>query len=120
MSRIESSAEKVVGEEFTDLIRGGEPILVSGQPLRIFHPTDSKQDKFLEECQPLDEEHLQPPFSLFQQVIPTTQRTHLAEMFVPDGEESSYPAIQGFLLDGSEVVMGIREVLGFIAKPLQD
>jgi hypothetical protein len=123
MSRIEKSAEQYIDRELLELIQSGQPMLVSGQPLRVFHPEDKAQDVFLGDCHYLDEEQLLPPFSLFEQVIPKAQQSYLAEEYRPDPpfhEDGSgrYPALQGILIDGSEVVLGIREALGFYAKPL--
>lgn len=121
MSRIEKNVEHKVDRDLLELIQDGQPMLVSGQPLRVFHPTDQGQDRFLQDCQPLDEEQLLPPFSLFTQIIPRSQRSYIAEEFntdAPPKENATYPALQGILIDGSEVVLGIREALGFYAKPL--
>lgn len=122
MNRIEPGAESAISTELRMLIQAGNPLLVSGQPLRMYHPEDKAQDSFLLDCRPLQEEAFLPPFRLFTQIIPASQRTHIAPEFNTDADvkdRAEYPAIQGFLIDGSEVVMGIRDALGFYAKPYQ-
>lgn len=114
--------EQCIDSELLELIKAGNPILVSGKPLRIYHPTNKSEDKFLDDCPLMTDELLLPPYSLFAQVIPVPQRSYISPEYntdAPADEEAIYPAICGFLVDGSKVVMGIREALGFDAKPYE-
>ncbi len=118
MNRIEESIEQLLYEdiEFLNSVRNGLPILVSGQPLRVYDANDKLADTFLTDCRLINEETLLPPFRLFTQLIPLSHRINLPAEYIPNEGELGYPAIQGFLVDGSEVVLGIRKALGFNAK----
>lgn len=119
MSRIERSVGDVVNIELLALVATEQPLLVSGMPLRIFHPTSQEEDTFFVDCRQISEEVLFPPFRVFMQSLPRNKHQYVPECYLPTGEEEGYPVIQGFMLDGSEVVLGIRATLGFSAKAVQ-
>ncbi len=115
MNNFEKNCEGELASNILTLLENNQSILVSGMPLRVFHPSDPSQDRFFEQCTELQEELLQPPFRLFTQYFGSSE-LGLPECFLPDDNKLSYPVLQGFTIDGSEVVLGIRKSLCFSAK----
>lgn len=115
MSKIEPSVENMVDANLLAFVKADQPIVVSGQPLRIFHPTNTEKDTFFTDSIPLHEEILFPPFRVFMQRFGASE-ANLPDRYLPAEGEKGYPVIQGFTVDGSEVVLGIWQALGFNAK----
>ncbi len=114
-SKIEASVQDRVDPELLALVGAEQQLLVSGMPLRIFHPTNPDEDKFFTDCTPMTEEALAGPFRVFMQRFGGSE-ANLPECYLPTAEEKEYPVIQGFAVDGFQVVLGIRQALGFAFK----
>lgn len=119
MNNFEYRFEEELNKDIFDLLKANQPFIVSGTPLRVFHPTDSSLDKFFTDCDQLEEELLCPPFRVFKQYFGSSDY-NLPEIFLPEENEHSYFALQGFTIDGYEVVLGIKKSLGFDVKTLED
>lgn len=112
-TRIEKTAERLVGPGLVKMIIEQDALLVTGQPLCVFDGENQSNDKFLEECEPLQDELLIAPFVLFTQRIPWAGHSNHPDVFLSD---EGFPALRGYTVSGSEIVMGIREALGFSIK----
>lgn len=110
---IEPSAEKILNDELINTVSTQTVLVVSGYPLRIFDPNISENDRFLEDCEPLVDELIFAPFRVFLQRIPSSGHSNHNERYLSD---EGYAAISGYSISGSEVVLGIREALGFNIK----
>lgn len=84
----------------------GPGLLVSGQPLHEY--TDTGELHF-EQCEP-QILRLVHASKISLQIIPIIGHYHIAEKYL---SEEGYPKMQCFTPEGTEIIMGMRSILGF-------
>jgi hypothetical protein len=112
--RIESSIGELLPATLKEILELGRAS-ISGQPLHYIPLSTDVDPMCFDSCEALVDE----PVSIgrvYEQKINLAGHRHLGDRFI---SEDGYPVVQCFTFTGDEVLMGIRESLGFQIRNLE-
>jgi hypothetical protein len=112
--RIEDGIREQLSPSLLEILTSGNEVIVSGRPLLFVPAKIELPITYFDGCPEINDEPVT-VHRIFTKKLPLFGHSNIPKCFI---EDEGYPAIQCFTFTEDELVIGIRESLGFAVKTL--